>query len=346
MPSKTYGVALIGCGHMGEAHIQNIYYKPHVSMEYVCDWNTERATEFQRKYGVKRITADYRECTQSADVDIVIICTYPSTHLEILETCLENGKHVICEKPITANEEDGRRFTALVKAHPQCQVLIGYILRHNKTYQKVADMIHSGAIGSPILFRMVQNHHTMDWKKYLSLIRETSPIIDCGVHYADVMHWFTGAEITGIQAVGLRTEPDVPEDGYNYGLFTARLSDGSIGYYEAGWSNTMSSDNLKEFIGPKGRIRLIYRKDRQTHQEEGDLIEYYKYPEKTYEMINLECSRKPTGDQFDYLIGMIEQGWPAVPSLDEVCSSFEAVCQADRLIRQSLYPGKMEGAYA
>lgn len=108
----------------------------------------------------------------------------------------------------------------------------------------------------------------------------------------------------------------------------------------------MSSDNLKEFIGPKGRIRLIYRKDRQTHQEEGDLIEYYKYPEKTYEMINLECSRKPTGDQFDYLIGMIEQGWPAVPSLDEVCSSFEAVCQADRLIRQSLYPGKMEGAYA
>ena len=336
MPNKTYGVALIGCGHMGEAHIRDIYYRPHVTMEYVCDWDPERAADFQKKYNARHTAADYRECLQSDAVDIVIICTYPSTHLQILEDCLKRGKHVICEKPITASEEEGCRFVELVKAYPQSRVLVGYILRHNKTYQRVAEMIQSGAIGKPVIFRMVQNHHTMDWDKYLSLIRETPPIVDCGVHYADVMHWFTGAEITDIQAVGLRTEPDVPADRYNYGLFTARLSDGSVGYYEAGWSNTMSSDNLKEFVGPKGRIRLIYRKDRQTHQEEGDLIEYYRYPEKTYEMINLPCSRKPTGDQLDYLIGMIEEGWEAVPSIDEVLRSFQAVCRADRLIRDAL----------
>ena len=56
-------------------------------------------------------------------------------------------------------------------------------------------MIRSGAIGSPIIMRMSQNHHTMDWQKYLNLICETSPILDCGVHYLDVMRWFTVAEI-------------------------------------------------------------------------------------------------------------------------------------------------------
>ena len=95
----------------------------------------------------------------------------------------------------------------------------------------------------------------------------------------------------------------------------------------------MSSDNLKEFVGPKGRIRLIYRKDRQTHQEEGDLIEYYKYPEKVYELINMDSKRKPTGRQLDCLIQMIEEDAPATPTIDEVLESFRIAVQADEIIR-------------
>ena len=86
----------------------------------------------------------------------------------------------------------------LVKKHPEIKVLIGHLLRFNKTYQHAAEMIQNGAIGFPIIFRMVQNHHTMNWERYLSMLREVSPLIDCGVHYADVIHWFTGAKVTDI----------------------------------------------------------------------------------------------------------------------------------------------------
>lgn len=129
-------------------------------------------------------------------------------------------------------------------------------------------MIQSGAIGKPIVMRMAQNHHTMDWQKYLNLICETSPIVDCGVHYLDVMRWFTGAEITDVSGIGLKTESDVPDGKYNYGLMTVKMSDGSIAYYEAGWGNTMAADNLKEFVGPKGRIRITYQMARHENQEE------------------------------------------------------------------------------
>ena len=336
MKKEKYGVALIGCGHMGAAHISNIYYKNNVSFKYVCDLDENKANLFKIKYGVEKATTDYKECVCSDDVDIVIICTYPSTHLEISQLCVQHKKHILCEKPITSDEEEGKKFVKLVKDNPQSKVLIGHILRHNKTYQKVAEMIADGAIGKPLIFRMAQNHHTMDWKKYLSLIKETSPIVDCGVHYMDIMRWFSNADIVDITAAGLRTEDDVPKDKYNYGIVTAQLSDGSMGYYEAGWSNTMSSDNLKEFIGPKGRIKLIYRKDRQTHQEEGDLIEYYKYPERIYEMINIQSERRPTGEQFDYLIKMIEENCPAIPSIDDVFRSFEIVCKADKIIKSKL----------
>lgn len=331
--SKVYGVALIGCGQMGEVHLEHIYYKENVKIKSVCDVKLEKAELFQRRFGAERAETDVQSCISAPDVDIVIIATYPSTHLEILKMCLEHKKHVLCEKPIATNREDGEEFVRLVKEHPECKVLIGHILRHNKTYQTVADMIHSGAIGKPIIIRMAQNHHTMNWNRYLALIKETSPIIDCGVHYMDVMQWFTGEQIVSVSGIGQRTAEDVPEDKYNYGLITVKMSDGSVGYYEAGWANTMSSDNLKEFVGPRGSIKIIYRKDRQTHQEEGDLIEYYKYPEKKYEIINVESEHKPTDVQFDHLIHMIETGEEAVPSIDEVFSSFDITLQADAYIK-------------
>lgn len=330
---KVYNVALIGCGQMGAAHLDDIYYKENVKITYVCDLDAEKAQFFQRKYNAQNISTDFKDCIKKDDVDIVIAATYPSTHLPILKECIAHKKHLICEKPICPSLEEGKEFVKLVKANPEIKVLIGHILRHNKTYNKVCEMIHAGAIGFPIVMRMAQNHHTMNWDKYLNLIKETSPIIDCGVHYIDVMRWFTRAEITNVSGVGLRLDADVPEDKYNYGMLTVTLSDGSIGYYEAGWANTMSSDNLKEFIGPKGRIKLIYRKDRQTHQEEGDLIEYYRYPEKTYELINIDCNRKPTGKQLDCLVDMIENNMPGNPTIEDVWESFKIAAEADRVIR-------------
>lgn len=330
---RQYNVVLVGCGHMGAAHLDDIYYREDINIEGVVDLNPEKAKLFVRKYGARSWSTNYQNYLKDENVDIVIIATYPSSHLKILKDCIAAGKHVLCEKPITTNLKEAQEFVKLVK-NAKSKVLVGHILRHNTTYQTVAKMIQEGAIGSPIIMRMSQNHHTMDWNKYLALIKETSPIIDCGVHYIDIMRWFTGAEVVSVSGVGLRTEADVPEGKYNYGLITLTLSDGSIGYYEAGWGNTIAADNLKEFVGPKGRIRLVYQKDRILHQEEGDLIEYYKYPEKTYEIINVKSNRKPTYRQLKCLIDMIEKDTPASPTIDDVYTAFEIAVMADEKIKK------------
>lgn len=331
---KIYNIVVVGCGHMAAAHLDDIYYRENINIVGVSDLDESKAKLFCRKYGAASYSTDYKEYLNKEEVDIVIIATYPSSHLEILKDCIKAGKHVLCEKPITTNLEDGEEFLTLVKT-AKTKVLVGHILRHNDSYKKIAEMIENDAIGHPIVMRMVQNHHTMDWQKYLNLIKETSPIIDCGVHYIDVMRWFTKAEFVSVSGVCQRTEPDVPEDNYNYGIITAKLSDGSVAYYEAGWSNTIASSNIKEFVGPKGRISLTYRKDRANHQEEGDLIEYYKFPEKTYESINVLCNRKPTGAQLMHLIDMIENDVPAVPSIDDVYKSFYIATKADEAIKSS-----------
>ena len=328
---KTYGILLIGCGHIGQEHIQDIYFRKEFRIEAVVDRDIRLAEEFQSRYGAKHSGTDYRSFLDDPNVDIVIIATYADSHLSILRDCLAAGKHVLCEKPIARTMEDAEQFCRLVE-QAQSKVLVAHILRHNLSYQTIARMIHSGAIGELRLMRMVQNHHAMNWPRYKRLMQDCPPIVDCGVHYLDVMQWFTGAKVTEISGIGIRTEEDLPEGKNNYEMVTVKLDDGSVGFYEAGWTKTISSNNMKEFVGPLGSIRLIFAKDRVSHQEEGDLIEYYRLEDKTYHMINVQGERKPTDVQFQCLIRMIEEGLPDRPTIDEVYSSFEAAIKAENLI--------------
>ncbi|MBE6897370.1 MAG: Gfo/Idh/MocA family oxidoreductase, partial [Ruminococcaceae bacterium] len=115
---KVYGVVLIGCGHIGQEHIENIYYRDNIKIVGVVDFVKERAELFSRKYSCGEpvlYDTDYHEMIKRDDVDIVIIATYVKTHLAILADCLAAGKHVLCEKPIASTLEEGEEFYKLVK---------------------------------------------------------------------------------------------------------------------------------------------------------------------------------------------------------------------------------------
>ncbi|HOJ09594.1 MAG TPA: Gfo/Idh/MocA family oxidoreductase [Clostridiales bacterium] len=330
-----HNIVLIGCGHMGTAHLEDIYLREDICVYGVVDIMEEKARLTAKKYNAKSFSTDYIRYMEDENVDIIICATYPSTHLQILKDCVKYNKHLLCEKPITDNLEDGKEFVSIVK-NTSIKVLIGYILRYNETYKKVAEMIEEGAIGGPIVLRMTQNNHTVEWEKYLALIKETSPIIDCGVHYIDVCRWFTGAEVIDVGGISLTTEKDVPKGKYNYGMITMKLSDGSVAYYEAGWGKTVAADNTKEFIGPKGRIKIVQSHNRFFNKEEGDLIEYYNVENKEYKIINVNCKRRPTGAELDNLINMIENNAPSNPSIEDVYKSFEIAIKADDIIRPDI----------
>lgn len=330
---KTYGILVIGCGHMGEEHLRDIYYRDGVRVAAVADRDAARAELAARKFGAAAFGTDYREFLDPKKIDIAVIATYAASHLRILRDCVEAGIHVLCEKPVAATLPDAEAFCDEVRrAEPK--VLVGHILRHNETFRQAAGLIRGGAIGAPVVMRMVQNHHAMDWDRYKKLLKDCPPIVDCGVHYFDIMQWFTGERITRVSGVKASLDGDLPSGSYNYGIVTAELSGGSVGYYEAGWGNTMSSGNLKEFVGPKGHLTITLSGQRQNHREEGDLIELYTYPQREYREINVRAQYKPTYRQLLRLIGMIEGTAESDPSLSDILTSTRAAFAADRALRR------------
>lgn len=326
-----YNIVLVGCGHMGSVHLDDIYLNENVNIYAVVDLDINRAEYFKRKYGAEKCGTDCEEYIKDEKTDIVICATYSKTHLDILKLCVKYKKHLLCEKPVTPDIESAKKFAELVK-NSRIKVQIGFILRFNETYRKVCELIHNGIIGKLKVVRMNQNHHVIEWGKYRALLEDTSPIVDCGVHYVDLLRWYTGADVVGVGGISQTLDEETPEYTYNYGLITLKMTDGTVAYYEAGWGGAIAAENKKEFIGTKGRITITERDSRPDCREEGDLITVYNKETGEYKNINIDCVRRPTMAQLNHLIDMIENDVPAFPTIDEVLEGLEVVLNADKAL--------------
>jgi len=90
-------------------------------------------------------------------------------------------------------------------------------------------------------------------------MKSMSPIVDCGVHYVDVMCLMTKANPIRVNGIGARLTDEVASDMYNYGHLQVTFDDGSVGWYEAGWGPMMSETAffVKDVIGPQGCVSIM-----------------------------------------------------------------------------------------
>ena len=105
-----------------------------------------------------------------------------------------------------------------------------------------------------------------------------SPIVDCGVHYVDVMCQMTGAKPVRVSAVGARLTDEIKPDMYNYGAAAGDVRRGSVGWYEAGWGPMMSEVAffVKDVIGPKGAVSIVKDPNAESATGSNDIDSHTK----------------------------------------------------------------------
>jgi len=331
---KKYGVVLVGTGATSKRHLEAIVTLGH-RLIGVVDLIPERAKEKKEEFKAETWATDYHTLLKRKDVDIVVITTWPSTHSRIAIDSMRAGKDIICEKPMADTLKKAKEMVEVARETKR-KIIFGYILRYNKSYQTIARMVQKGKIGSPLIMRIGGAEHTVSqahWEQDQTLLRDTSPLIDCGCHYVDLMRWFTGEEAVRVSGIGARVEKETPRDKYDWGKMLVQLNKGSVGFYEVGWGHNFRAYNEKEFIGPRGRIRLTYAYERGEEKEKGDLLEYYSYPDQ-HEFINIKGDIKQTAVQFQDLIEHIEKDGDCTPLLENAYKSLEIVLAGDKAIKK------------
>ena len=115
-------------------------------------------------------------------------------------------------------------------------------------------------LGKPLVMRMNLNQQSSgnQWYTHKQLMKSMSPIVDCGVHYVDIMCSMVRSNPISVSAIGARLSDEIDAKMYNYGQLQVRFEDGSVGWYEAGWGPMMSETAffIKDVIGPKGSVSI------------------------------------------------------------------------------------------
>jgi len=190
--------------------------------------------------------------------DLVVIATYSDSHADYACAAMEAGAHVFVEKPLATRVEDARRVVETA-ARLNRKLVVGYILRHHPSWQRLIE--EARAMGGPYVFRLNLNQQSSgaEWETHKRLMETTPPIVDCGVHYVDVMCQVTDARPVRVHGMGLRLSGEIAPDMYNYGQFQVIFEDGSVGWYEAAWGPMISETAyfVKDIISPAGAVSIV-----------------------------------------------------------------------------------------
>ena len=251
-------VVVVGCGNMGSSHAKAYHADPGFTLVGVVDRAPGPRRALAAALGGVAEFDDYDRALAATRPDCAAICTYPDTHAQLTLRAFAAGCHVFVEKPVATTVAEAEQVVAAATRSAR-KLVVGYILRHHPSWLKFIELAQS--LGKPLVMRMNLNQQSAgtQWNTHRSLLQSMSPIVDCGVHYVDVMCLMTRSRPVRVSAIGARLADDIAAGMYNYGQLQVVFADGSVGWYEAGWGPMMSETAffVKDVVGPRGCVSIV-----------------------------------------------------------------------------------------
>ena len=275
--SSSLRVLVAGCGNMGASHARAYHRMPEFEIVGLVSRGPASRGALSKELGGLPEFSDYHQALSATRPDVVSINTYPETHAPYAKAAIAAGCHVFCEKPLAETVEEAQAIVDAARSRG-CKLVVGYILRVHPAWIRFIEIART--LGKPLVMRMNLNQqsHGPAWNWHRNLMESMSPIVDCGVHYVDVMCQMTGAKPVRVSAIGARLTDELKPGMYNWGQLQVTFDDGSVGWYEAGWGPMMSEIAffVKDVIGPKGSVSIVKDPNEATAAGSDDIDSHTK----------------------------------------------------------------------
>ncbi len=185
--------AVIGVGVQGERHAEKFAALPASNLLGVADADAGRARAVADRFGVNAIS-DYRELLDG--VDAVAIATPTSTHHDVTRRFLENGVHVLLEKPLATTMEEARDLVELAESSGLV-FQVGHLERFNPAVRALGSMIERP--------QFIESNRIAPYKPRAL---DVSVVLDLMIHDIDLIHSFVQSPMERVDAVGRRVFAD------------------------------------------------------------------------------------------------------------------------------------------
>lgn len=243
--ARAYGEALAGCAV--------------ATLAAACDTDATALSSFAKQMNcVAYLNLD--EMLSYERLDGVIICTPPATHEAIAIAAIENGKHVLCEKPLTIDTAGAWRIVSAARRHG-VMLTMASKFRFVEDVRRARDLLTSQTIGELVL---IENSFTS--RVDMSSRWNSNPrlsgggvLIDNGTHAVDLLRFFMG-QLCDVQIFeGRRVQSVDVEDTVR--LFV-RNADGAIGTSDLSWSINKELEHYLRIYGSDGTILVGWKESK------------------------------------------------------------------------------------
>lgn len=234
MADTEVKLGLVGCGGIGNYHLDAWKQTPGVRIVAVCDIELDRAQKASEKYGGESYT-DMAEMLKKADIDAVDICTFSGIHAEQGLMAIEAGKHVLVEKPI---DIDIKKVDKLLDAADKSGLVLACIFQNriSPEIQRAKQLIDEGKLGklisgsTYIKWWRGQDYYDADaWRGTWAL--DGGCFSNQGVHAIDQLCWLCGP-VKEVNACHIETAMHKME-AEDFGVAAVTFENGAHGVIEA-----------------------------------------------------------------------------------------------------------------
>jgi UDP-N-acetylglucosamine 3-dehydrogenase len=237
--------AVIGCGSWGRNHARVYSELPNVNLVAVADTAPAAANEVAEKYRVKPYT-ESAKLLEDPDIQLVSICTPTVTHARLALQAIEQGKHVLVEKPMTNTVKEAKTLIKTSKKRG-VTLTVGFVERFNPAVQEAHRRIAKGEIGGVILA------HTRRVSQRPLRIGDVGVIKDLAIHDIDITSILFNEEPRTIYA----TAGSIAHQFEDYANINIGYPENRTAFIEANWLTPKKVRQLN-VTGTKGIMTVDY----------------------------------------------------------------------------------------
>lgn len=253
--------AIIGCGRIAPNHLAAAIDNQ-LDVVALCDiipgQTKKLADHYNLSVDVKHYT-DFKEMIQNETIDLIAICTESGEHAQIALACIDEGIHLIIEKPIALSLEDADQIIAAA-ALKNVKVSACHQNRFNQSILKIREAIDQNRFGklfhgtAHIRWNREEDYYTQaSWRGTWE--QDGGALMNQCIHNIDLLRWMMGDEITEVVGMTDNLKHDYIESE-DLGLALIKFSNGSYGIVEG--TTNIYPKNLEETLyifGEKGTVK-------------------------------------------------------------------------------------------
>ena len=293
-------VGVVGVGVMGSNHARVLAGMPGIQLVGVADPDRQQARFVAGALGTAAV--DDLEALLPLGVDAATIAAPTHLHHDLALACIQRGIHVLVEKPIASNPEEGRRIVAAAR-RAGVTLMVGHVERFNPAVETIKEAIRGEEILSISITRV---------GPFPPRMSNVGVVIDLAVHDIDLIRWFTDSDIVDVQPL----TANAVAEREDIALLQFRTASGVLAHINTNW--------LTPF---KARTIHVATRDKYVI---GDLLtrqvtECFGFqPDGSYSMRHLSVGyTEPLRNELVAFFTAIRQGGAPVVSGEEGVASLE-----------------------